>query len=90
MPIAPANRITGQESGLIAACVGGRAEALAHTLRLLTTIENIRLTHPSRPVLLELLEAYRDAVGDRHQAIASVCGLLRAATPPGAIDATAP
>ena len=79
MPLTPRTRITGQEDGAIAACTGGRAEALAHMGRVVTAIENVRLTHPSRSVLLELLEAYRDAVCERHQAIANVCAELRAA-----------
>ena len=82
MPITPANRITGQEDGIIAACLAARREGTAHTQRLADTIENVRLTLPSRPVLLELLEAYRDAVGERQAAIAAVCVELRAAGGP--------
>ena len=83
MLLTPANRITGQEDGMIAACIDGRVEMLAHTQLLVTAIENVRLTLPSRTVLLELMEAYRDVVGERHRAIADVCAKLRAVNPPG-------
>ena len=76
MPLTPSTRITGQEDGMIAACLIGRRDVVAHTLRLADTIEYVRLMLPSRPILLELLEAYRDAVGERHRAIAEVCAAL--------------
>ena len=78
MPLTPSNRITGQEDSMIATCLTGRREVVAHTTRLADTIENVRLTLPSRPVLVELLEAYRDAVGARFDTIAEVCAQLRA------------
>ena len=82
MPLTPRTRITAQEDRMIFACIQARKELLAHTQRLVGAIENIQLTLPNRMVLLELLEAYRDAVWDRHRAIAEVCAQLHAVDPP--------
>ena len=83
MPIPASERLTGQEDGAIAACINARREVQAHTERLTGALESVRLTLPSRPVLLALLEAYRDAVQERAQQISDICLLLRAPRLPG-------